>query len=216
MQALHSTTPASTHGISVMQGKRPTQEDRHSLLDSVAHLLPQLPRAAFYAIYDGHLGTEASDYCAQHLPARVAAAVTAALQAMVDQRVASAITTTTSSEPPAASAASEGQEPPAKKAAVNSEGATDELLEEARAVFAAEIQRAFVELDNEFLRAAKVRKRRDGACVVSALLLGQLLVTAHLGDSRAILCKADGTAVCWAAGGWTIKTKSLHLPARSA
>ncbi len=48
---------ASNHGASSLQGRRPTQEDRHHADDALG----------FYAVYDGHGGPRAAEYAAQHM-----------------------------------------------------------------------------------------------------------------------------------------------------
>ncbi|KNC85747.1 hypothetical protein, variant [Sphaeroforma arctica JP610] len=52
------------------QGKRQTMEDKHvciSDLNSMFSLKKEQPSQAFFAIYDGHGGTEAADYARNHL-----------------------------------------------------------------------------------------------------------------------------------------------------
>eukprot|EP00048_Salpingoeca_helianthica_P020091 m.4758 g.4758 ORF g.4758 m.4758 type:complete len:440 (-) comp4388_c0_seq2:26-1345(-) len=51
-----------------MQGKRPTQEDRHVHIDRVAGSHCTLPmHASVYAVYDGHLGAGCSEFLEKHL-----------------------------------------------------------------------------------------------------------------------------------------------------
>ncbi|EGD73191.1 hypothetical protein PTSG_04905 [Salpingoeca rosetta] len=130
-------------GLRSMQGRRPTQEDRHAVLDAVDGL--QVHPCALYGVYDGHCGVDASEFCEKHLHEKVFAQLKQ-LATFDDDHIKSAITT------------------------------------------------AVEELDADFLRLAKMRKRMDGSCVLIACILGTKLFTAHLGDSRAILCR-DNKAV---------------------
>ena len=43
---------------------------------------------------------------------------------------------------------------------------------------------AFAATETELLRMARIRKKRDGTCALVALVVGDRLFTAHVGDSR--------------------------------
>lgn len=67
---------------------------------------------------------------------------------------------------------------------------------------------AYVETDNEYVDQDVKSKHDDGTTAVTAVLVGQRLVMAHVGDSRAVLCegglgerRAGGASVaCWRGG----------------
>ena len=133
-------------GLTCMQGQRPTQEDRHVVQLTLAGPAQCQP-CAMLAVFDGHLGTEASQYLADHLESRISTA----LQACTFQSDVAAI-------------------------------ATDHEL------LTTTLKQVFAEVDKAFLHIARIRKRPDGACAAVLLVLGQLLLTAHVGDSRVVLC----------------------------
>jgi serine/threonine protein phosphatase PrpC len=105
-----------------------------------------------FAVFDGHLGTEASQYLADHLESRLCDALQAC-QFHPDE--------------------------------------TD--LKSDIQVLNLTLKRVFQDIDQAFLHAARIRKKADGSCAAVLLVLGQLLVTAHVGDSRIVLCHR-GTA----------------------
>eukprot|EP00730_Choanoeca_flexa_P001865 TRINITY_DN10816_c0_g1_i1.p1 TRINITY_DN10816_c0_g1~~TRINITY_DN10816_c0_g1_i1.p1 ORF type:complete len:405 (+),score=92.66 TRINITY_DN10816_c0_g1_i1:66-1280(+) len=135
-----------TSALTSMQGQRPTQEDRHIVDDKFAAVEKCSPQA-LYAVFDGHLGTEASQYAADHLSQHISAAM-----------------------------GSLTFDSDAKQ--------HDEQL-------AKIMKDSFLNLDKEFLRIARIRKRRDGACAAVVLFLGRKLISAHLGDSRVVLVAKD-------------------------
>ena len=53
---------------SFMQGRRPTQEDRHTMLhDYGARQLKGAFPASFYAVFDGHMGEQCSEFASKNL-----------------------------------------------------------------------------------------------------------------------------------------------------
>jgi serine/threonine protein phosphatase PrpC len=61
-------------GTCSMQGRREEMEDEHSVVLSLA---PCHPKKALFAVFDGHCGKMASQYCAQHLRYKLANSQTA-------------------------------------------------------------------------------------------------------------------------------------------
>lgn len=201
--------PALVGAHASMQGRRPTQEDRHTVLDA----LDVAPQSALYAVYDGHLGREASDTCARVLPYRLAAGLRHSLAR------AGMVWPSDGTEKEASAEAAAGCEAREKagpcdggrlpedvtvtaenmakedKGEDKGEDGTGEPFPMLVAGLAALWRRVVADLDREVLHQARVRKRRDGSCLVAALCLGRLLAVAHLGDSRAILCRDDGSMV---------------------
>ena len=51
-------------------------------------------------------------------------------------------------------------------------------------------EEAFVDTDQRYLQADAGENRDDGCTAVTAVLVGQRLVVAHVGDSRAVLLRA--------------------------
>jgi serine/threonine protein phosphatase PrpC len=51
------------------------------------------------------------------------------------------------------------------------------------------LEAAATKTDTDFLRIARIRKRRDGCCAVAALFLANKLFVLNVGDSRAVLFK---------------------------
>ena len=59
-------------GTFAMQGVRPTMEDEHVSIDCISEDYPEIVKSvdyphAYYAIYDGHRGSRAAEYVAEHL-----------------------------------------------------------------------------------------------------------------------------------------------------
>lgn len=56
-----------------MQGRRPTQEDRHTMIPDYGKKLQGLGvQASFYAVFDGHLGEQCSDFVSKSLHVNLA------------------------------------------------------------------------------------------------------------------------------------------------
>lgn len=60
---------AHISGHTFMQGRRPTQEDRHTLIHKFAgrKLTDLGVEGSFYAVFDGHSGDQCSDFAAKNL-----------------------------------------------------------------------------------------------------------------------------------------------------
>lgn len=58
---------------------------------------------------------------------------------------------------------------------------------------------AYLETDNQYVDLDMQSKHDDGTTAVTAVLVGQRLVLAHVGDSRAILCEGG-------MGEWALET----------
>lgn len=56
-------------------------------------------------------------------------------------------------------------------------------------------EEAFVDTDQRYLQADAGENRDDGCTAVTAVLVGQKLVVAHVGDSRAVLLRSGQGAL---------------------
>ena len=67
----------------------------------------------------------------------------------------------------------------------------------ADALIVAALTTAAAKTDADFLRIARIRKRRDGCCAVAALFLANKVFVLNVGDSRAVFFKHAAPAeVC--------------------
>lgn len=57
------------------------------------------------------------------------------------------------------------------------------------------LQQAFHDCETEFIQIAGREGLRDGTTAVVALVQDEALTVAHVGDSRGVLCRSEGTAV---------------------
>ena len=58
----------ATHAmVAARRGERPDMQDVHVILEQIDSQVMNIRRLAFYAVYDGHSGTAASQYAAKHL-----------------------------------------------------------------------------------------------------------------------------------------------------
>lgn len=182
-----------------MQGRRPTQEDRHTLMDPLAGVPCT---AALFGVYDGHLGTEAANFVASELPGRLSAALGPAVSALL-----------LAHQEPEPKRKQREQEPQLladHSDAVSGITECPENYGEARGTEERHSDTALAntllpglsilwtsvlaELDAAYLRQSR-KGQRSGCCLLSVLQLGCLIVTANLGDSRAILCRDRGEPV---------------------
>lgn len=158
------------YGLSEEMGHRQNMEDSCAL---VQHLnVPKLSRRglapqSFFGVFDGHGGPYASIYLAQYLHVNVAEAL-----AEVGPELLSIF-----------------NEIGETKAADTSEDAgdvrrakdrMDEIVEQALA-------RAFLKTDDDFITTSE--HAQNGSTATTALIIGQRLYCANVGDSRTILCR---------------------------
>eukprot|EP00049_Salpingoeca_infusionum_P015947 m.316432 g.316432 ORF g.316432 m.316432 type:complete len:340 (-) comp15983_c1_seq4:8089-9108(-) len=158
-----------TAKMTCMQGRRPTQEDRHTVtICNGASSLGCQP-FGFFGVYDGHLGTDASEFCEKSLQNGILTKLRQHMEA--EQALASTKGTHDETTADEAASAAKALTPP-----------SDEAVKQC-------IVSAFEDLDKAFLRIARVRKRLDGSCVVCALVLGSRMFVANLGDSRCVVAE---------------------------
>lgn len=67
------------------------------------------------------------------------------------------------------------------------------------------LQEGFKDLDHHWLEMANLNGWDDGSTAISVLIVNKVLYVANVGDSRAVLCSAQGRAVDMSAD---------HKPAR--
>ena len=172
------------------QGPRPTMEDRHTLIDDGwideerRQRWPNSatwPRCAFYGCFDGHGGDRAAELASvllwkklqsqllMHMQSQGNDGTRAAAGGLVDQ------------------AASSFAGLFGSLLNVGAAGADAAWLETA-------VRRAFAQTEDTVVTHAVNKQWRDGCTAVAALLLGEYMVIANLGDSRVILATA-GTVV---------------------
>jgi len=138
LSSSRSKTGRSTFGSSSIQGRRPNQEDRFHTCEQ----LPGRPECAMYAVYDGHGGYRAAQFCAEHMQGYL----------------------------------------------------TKSKAFKARDLVKA-LQGAFRECEAEFIAIAGREGLRDGTTAVVTLVEADSMTVAHVGDSRAVLCRAGGETV---------------------
>ena len=68
---------------------------------------------------------------------------------------------------------------------------------------------AYLETDQEYVELDQIGKHDDGTTAVTGVLVGQRLVMAHVGDSRAILCEG-GMGELLRMAGWGGVGHSVH------
>eukprot|EP00916_Digyalum_oweni_P005975 GHVL01010311.1.p2 GENE.GHVL01010311.1~~GHVL01010311.1.p2 ORF type:complete len:330 (-),score=51.17 GHVL01010311.1:2358-3347(-) len=159
--------PQMSHeaGAAFMQGRRPKQEDRHILIPDFNGLIEfkdqKLPfnPCSFYALFDGHVGSRASEFCESKFSSILA-------DCLSKLTVWKEFTDT----PPHPS--SNGT------ASRNPQDARWQKIKDA-------VIDAFNKVDETFLN--KYRVSRDGCTALMTLVLGDNLVVASVGDSRAVL-----------------------------
>lgn len=57
-------------------------------------------------------------------------------------------------------------------------------------------QKAFVEVDQSFLETARELQWQSGSCAAVALLLGDLILVGHVGDSRVLVVSSPNKMCC--------------------
>ena len=159
------------YGASEECGMRRTMEDKSVIVQDLA--VPALAAAGlgpqtFAAVYDGHGGTQASQYLAENLHQNLKAAL---LRCADDVAAAHA----------AHAAADDG--------AADDGGGV--LCDEVDAKLRAAIRTAFLFTDEQFLASSE--HPQAGSTATTALIIGRRAYCANVGDSRTVLC-ARGVA----------------------
>lgn len=151
------------YGLSEEMGYRQSMEDACTI---VQHLnvpplcVPDLYPQSFFGVFDGHGGTEASQYLAQHLHVNVAHALLECSNEVfqvLDEHAPASIYDV-----------SEGLE------------AIDTFVTTA-------LKSAFLKTDDDFLHTSATPQH--GSTATTALILGKRLYCSNLGDSRTLLCR---------------------------
>nr|CEL65419.1 TPA: protein phosphatase 2C, putative [Neospora caninum Liverpool] len=195
-----------------MQGRRPKQEDRHVLVSDISTLIEGQDKAAIraldcrpaalVALFDGHCGATCSEFCATQLPSRVVSYLVKSLPKSKRQKLSqhSAATVAEGDALSAAASPSSLSSSPASSPAsallVKLPSSLPSLVacpfplpsepvEELFLTLGPRIISAFKHVDREFL--SKFRTLKVGGCTaVVCLLLGNFVVVASVGDSRAV------------------------------
>jgi len=157
------------YGLSEEMGYRQTMEDACTILQhlNIAPLNVQsLSPQSFFGVYDGHGGAQASMYLSQNLHANVANSLLVA---------SSAIREATSED-----MVHEDIYPELNRAAGSSPSSLDNVVMKC-------LRDSFLKTDNDFLK--KSSSAQHGSTATTALLLGNRLYCANVGDSRTLLCR---------------------------
>lgn len=157
------------YGLSEEMGYRQTMEDACAIVQhlniaplNIASLSPQ----SFFGVYDGHGGAQASLYLSQNLHVNVASAL---LLAATPIREASA-----------EDASREDMHPELNVGAAVSPSALDGIVSKC-------LREAFLKTDSDYLK--KSVNPQHGSTATTALVLGDRLYSANVGDSRTLLCR---------------------------
>ena len=162
------------YGISEEMGMRQTMEDSCVIVQHLnvapLNVLPLTPQS-FFGVFDGHGGVRASRYLSQKLHVNVAAALlnnsNTLLQVAAEGIQENTTTTTTTSS---------SSSTLSKK--------FDNLVEKL-------LFDVFLETDRQFIEGDK--DNSHGSTATTALMLGNRLYCANVGDSRVLLSRAGGT-----------------------
>lgn len=188
------------------RGKRPSMEDAHVALESLPpppSWAGEWPLLSFYAVYDGHGGSEASEFAKAHLHRHLLVHLGEQLRLRA-----------------APAAAAGGRASGA--AAAEAPGAPPTAAE-----LAASLRAAFLSTDAQFLETTQ---SCSGSTAVCALISPTHLLVANAGDSRAYILRdgrplrmtvdhkpdrSDETARITRAGGWVSNGRVMHTLAVS-
>jgi serine/threonine protein phosphatase PrpC len=221
-------------------GRRRTMEDECVVVHDLNHALgldtSLYPPQALFALYDGHAGRGAVDFCVQHMNRMLGAmtggdarAYQAVLQRSGTSSGTASLTTSSSSATPPSLAASDAAlydddaSPPQTPKVV---GASDPLLLTRPALA---LRTAFVHCDAQFREAACESGDVSGTTAIVAVLRARRLFVANAGDSRAVLCRGtqavdlstdhkpnpelvDEIQRIEDAGGWITSHQVLNVP----
>ena len=157
------------YGLSEEMGYRASMEDACAIVQhlNIAPLNVQtLSPQSFFGVYDGHGGTQASMYLSQNLHVNVANALLVA---------ASAIREATSDD-----VVNEDIYPELNRTAASVTSSLDNVVLKC-------LKDSFLKTDSDFLK--KSQSAQHGSTATTALILGNRLYAANVGDSRTLLCR---------------------------
>lgn len=154
------------YGISEEMGQRQTMEDSCIILQNMdlhhvhyKHVSPQ----SFFGVFDGHGGSKASAYLSQHLHINVGEALNSHGDEI--REILSRI--------------EEDEDSPFDD--------NSELTHELDQIVISSLEKSFLKTDHEFV--TKSEYAQNGSTATTALILGNRLYCANVGDSRSLLCR---------------------------
>jgi hypothetical protein len=155
------------YGISEEIGSRQTMEDSCIILQNMdlqrvhyQHVSPQ----SFFGVFDGHGGSKASLYLSQHLHINVGEALNshgAEIRELLSQ-------------------IDEDAENPLDDNA--------DVTQELDQIIISSLERSFLKTDHDFV--TKSEYAQNGSTATTALIMGNRLYCANVGDSRSLLCRS--------------------------
>ncbi|XP_064456466.1 protein phosphatase 1L-like [Ornithodoros turicata] len=155
--------------VYALQGRRPRMEDRFNILED------EEQDVHLYGVFDGHGGEFSAEYAEKHLFSNLLKKLVAAKQKMT--KVAD-----DSSSDLEASDDSRQQ---------NATNNNDTLLSEFSKIISEEI----LSLDASLLDIAKASRDLSGSTALVALIHGNDVLVANVGDSRGVMCDNKGMAI---------------------
>lgn len=164
------------HGFaSINMGTRDHMEDRHR----IAYGKPDGLFRAFFGVFDGHGGEEASHYTHLHLANILIEELNTQYRAKMDEAAANG--EEKDSTPHAATAA-------AASAAISIQPAA---LASLKLDYRSALLTSFDKLEEQVLRQSRHIGCRDGTTVTTVLITNDSLICANTGDSRTVLCREN-------------------------
>lgn len=156
------------YGISEEIGSRQTMEDSCIILQNMdlhhvhyKHVSPQ----SFFGVFDGHGGSKASAYLSQHLHINVGEALNSHGEEI--QELLSQI--------------GEDSDDPLNDNA--------DLTQELDQIIISSLEKSFLKTDHDFV--TKSEYAQNGSTATTALIMGNRLYCANVGDSRSLLCRSN-------------------------